>query len=174
MGYLNNTTRTLDAILTKRGREILSGGGTFNVTKFALGDDEVDYSLYDESLSANFRGRVIENMPLVEGFLNQQEIMNYFMTDAPDVAVGFALSNIPNTIDLTGKGDTMVLSPTTENLEGTEMYEFILEHDNLCEIYDANNAPIANFMFEVSDQGSLPDGSPPIANFNWVNSGLMP
>ena len=32
MGYLNNSTRTLDAILTKKGREILSSGGDFNVT----------------------------------------------------------------------------------------------------------------------------------------------
>ena len=52
MGYLNNTTRVLDAILTKKGREILSSGGSgglgsFEVTKFALGDDEIDYGLWD-------------------------------------------------------------------------------------------------------------------------------
>ena len=47
MGYLNNTSRVLDAILTKKGREILSSGGDFAVTKFALGDDEIDYSLWD-------------------------------------------------------------------------------------------------------------------------------
>ena len=47
MGYLDNSSRILDAILTKKGREILSSGGDFNVTKFGLGDDEVDYALWD-------------------------------------------------------------------------------------------------------------------------------
>ena len=47
MGYLNNSTRVLDAILTKKGREILSSGGNFEVSKFALGDDEIDYQLWD-------------------------------------------------------------------------------------------------------------------------------
>ena len=37
MGYLNNTTVTVDAILTKKGRELLArGGNAFNITSFAL------------------------------------------------------------------------------------------------------------------------------------------
>ena len=48
MGFLNNTTITVDAILTKRGRELLArGNNEFQVTKFALADDEVDYRLRD-------------------------------------------------------------------------------------------------------------------------------
>jgi len=179
MGYLDKTKSTVTAHFTKRGRELLADAlagnttGDYIITKFALGDDEIDYSLYDESQPSNLRGRVIENMPLVESFIKGSELMNYFMTDAPDVALGFGLSNIPNTIDLTGLGDVMVLSPATENLDGTETYEFILEHDNLCNMYDANNTPIANFMFVVADQGSLPEGSPPMANFNWVDNNLV-
>ena len=51
MGYLDNTSITVDAILTKRGRELLSQGGlgAFNITQFALGDDEIDYTLFNES-----------------------------------------------------------------------------------------------------------------------------
>ena len=48
MGYLNNTTRTLDAILTKKGRELLSTGGNFTVSKFALGDDDEEEKEKDE------------------------------------------------------------------------------------------------------------------------------
>tara|TARA_Y100000034_G_scaffold113995_1_gene149609 strand:+ start:583 stop:1425 length:843 start_codon:yes stop_codon:yes gene_type:complete len=79
MGYLNNTTRTLDAILTKRGREILSGGGTFNVTKFALGDDEIDYGLWDttHTKGTDFYGAVIENLPALEPYNDPSEIMKY-------------------------------------------------------------------------------------------------
>ena len=48
MGFLNNTTVTVDAILTKKGRELLAQGTeAFNITKFALSDDEVDYNLWD-------------------------------------------------------------------------------------------------------------------------------
>ena len=44
MGYLNNSSVTVDAILTNKGRENLSmGAGNFNISKFALSDDEVDY-----------------------------------------------------------------------------------------------------------------------------------
>ena len=50
MGFLDNTSITVDAILTKKGRELLARGqNEFKITKFALADDEVDYSLYDTS-----------------------------------------------------------------------------------------------------------------------------
>ena len=46
MGYLDNSSITVDAILTKKGREVLARGrNEFNITQFALSDDEVDYDL---------------------------------------------------------------------------------------------------------------------------------
>ena len=79
MGYLDNSSRTLDAILTKKGREILSSGGDFNVTKFALGDDEVDYALWDttHTQGTEFYGAVIDNLPALEPFNDPSEIMKY-------------------------------------------------------------------------------------------------
>ena len=50
MGYLNNSVVTVDAILTKRGRELLASGEGLNITKFALSDEEVDYTLFDIGL----------------------------------------------------------------------------------------------------------------------------
>ena len=42
MGYLDNSTITVDAILTKKGRELLARGrNEFNITQFALADDEI-------------------------------------------------------------------------------------------------------------------------------------
>ena len=43
MGFLDNTSITVDAILTKTGRERLSQG-TFQITKFSLSDEEIDLS----------------------------------------------------------------------------------------------------------------------------------
>ena len=47
MAYLDNTEITVDAILTKKGRQKLASGQSLNITKFALGDDEIDYTLYE-------------------------------------------------------------------------------------------------------------------------------
>ena len=45
MGYLNNQVITVDAILTKKGRELLAkNDGSFRITQFALADDEIDYT----------------------------------------------------------------------------------------------------------------------------------
>ena len=79
MGYLDNTSITVDAILTKRGRELLSQGGlgAFNITQFALGDDEIDYTLFNEDHpnGSQFAGEAIENMPLIEAIPDEGNIM---------------------------------------------------------------------------------------------------
>ena len=82
MGVLDNTTITVDAILTKKGRELLAQGeGKFKITQFALADDEIDYGLWnDESLD----GQIIDNQPVFEPNVNwrtptDSEIMKYFI-----------------------------------------------------------------------------------------------
>lgn len=86
MGYLNNTTRVLDAILTKKGREILSSGGDFQVTKFALGDDEIDYALWDTTHTSgtDYYGAAIDNLPALEPFNDPSEIMKYKLVTRSD------------------------------------------------------------------------------------------
>ena len=86
MGFLDNTTITVDAILTKKGRELLARGqNEFKITKFALADDEVDYSLYDTSHpnGSNFYAAVIENMPLLEAFVDENQLMRYKLITLP-------------------------------------------------------------------------------------------
>ena len=38
MGYLENSSITVDAVLTKKGREILKDGGNLNIYSFTLSD----------------------------------------------------------------------------------------------------------------------------------------
>ena len=47
MGYLDNSSITVDAVLTKKGREILKDGGNLNITSFTLSDTGVDYTLWN-------------------------------------------------------------------------------------------------------------------------------
>tara|TARA_B100000686_G_C16491930_1_gene812559 strand:+ start:130 stop:660 length:531 start_codon:yes stop_codon:yes gene_type:complete len=173
MGYLDKSKQTVTAHFTKRGRELLADAlsgnetGDYIITKWALGDDEIDYNLYDESLSSNLRGKVIENMPMMETPVNEHEVMNTFIVDAPEIALQAQLTNIPDQIVLTGKDDIIDINPMTDNYEGTETYEFVLSHDNVAHMYDINNPPVADFFFDVSNQGSPPVGTSPIANFNY-------
>jgi len=84
MGFLDNSTVTVDAILTKRGREILSQGGNFNITKFALSDEEVDYTLYDVTHpnGTDSYGAVIENMSLLEAAPNRTTFNSFLVQNS--------------------------------------------------------------------------------------------
>lgn len=86
MGYLDNTSITVDAILTNKGRELLAAGGTaFNITQFALGDDEVDYTLWNpnDTRGTAFYGDVIENMPVTEAIPDQTKALKYRLLTLP-------------------------------------------------------------------------------------------
>ena len=50
MAFLDNSGDIiLDAVLTDTGRyRLAKGDGSFKISKFALSDDEIDYSLYKQ------------------------------------------------------------------------------------------------------------------------------
>ena len=86
MGYLNNQIITVDAILTNKGRELLArGDGGFNITQFALSDDEVDYTLYNPTHPSGsaYYGEAIQNMPLMEAFPDETQMMKYKLVTLP-------------------------------------------------------------------------------------------
>jgi hypothetical protein len=85
MGFLDNSGDIiLDAVLTDLGRERMSrGDGSFRITKFALGDDEIDYSLYrnaNSSQGAHPSGSAyydiqILQTPVLEAFTNNSSFL---------------------------------------------------------------------------------------------------
>lgn len=86
MGYLDNTSITVDAILTKKGRELLAKGRTkFQITQFALADDEIDYDLWNPAhpLGSDYYGVVIENMPVTEAVPDETQSMKYKLITLP-------------------------------------------------------------------------------------------
>lgn len=86
MGYLNNQVVTVDAILTKKGRQLLAqNDGSFRITQFALADDEIDYTLYNPNNPSGsaFYGEAIANMPLLEAFPDESQIMKYKIATLP-------------------------------------------------------------------------------------------
>ena len=86
MGYLDNTSITVDAILTKKGRELLAKGRSqFKITQFALADDEVDYDLWNPAhpLGSDYYGVVIESMPVTEAVPDETQSMKYKLITLP-------------------------------------------------------------------------------------------
>lgn len=86
MGYLDNTSITVDAILTKKGRELLAQGrNAFKITQFALADDEVDYDLWNPAhpLGKNYYGVAIESMPVTEAVPDETQVMKYKLVTLP-------------------------------------------------------------------------------------------
>lgn len=122
MGYLNNQTVTVDAILTTKGRELLAKGAQyFNITQFALCDDEVDYALYDVThpLGSNYYGQVIENMPILEAFPDTDQLMKHKLITLPRGTKFIPYISVPTTtVNLTSAARIATISPSTANLAG--------------------------------------------------------
>lgn len=87
MAFLDNSGDIiLDAVLTDTGRARLAkGDGTFKITKYALGDDEIDYSLYNSSHASGSAYYDLEIMqtPLLEAFTNNTSSMKHKLISLP-------------------------------------------------------------------------------------------
>ena len=85
MGYLDNSTIVVDAVLTKQGRKLLALGQGLNISYFTLTDTGVDYSLWNPdhpSGSAHY-GEAIENLPNLEALPNSAYFMRNNLITLP-------------------------------------------------------------------------------------------
>ena len=127
MGYLNNSVVTVDAILTKKGRELLArGDGSFKITQFALSDDEIDYTLYNPSHPSGsaYYGEAIENMPVLEAFPDETQIMKYKLTTLPRGTAKLPILNLGYSSISLKQGASLAISPETLNYLGaTSVFE---------------------------------------------------
>jgi hypothetical protein len=85
MAYLDNTSLTVDAILTKKGREKLAAGQPLGITQFALGDDEIDYSLYEPAhpLGSSYYDSAILATPVLEASPDETQVLKYKLVTLP-------------------------------------------------------------------------------------------
>ena len=117
MAYIDNQTITVDAILTKKGRELLAQNGNLNITSFALADDEIDYTLYQPNHpnGSAFYDIAIRNTPVFEPVSDETQVMKYKLvslnqgvTSIPVISI--AQDKISVTRDYTGD---IIISPST-------------------------------------------------------------
>lgn len=117
MAYVDNKSITVDAVLTKRGRELLAQTGNLNITSFALADDEVDYNLYNPNhpQGSAYYDIAIRNTPVFQPLSDETQSMKYKL-----VTLSQGVTSIPvislniQSIDLQkdNKSDN-IISPTT-------------------------------------------------------------
>jgi hypothetical protein len=122
MGYLNNSVVTVDAILTKKGRELLArGDGSFRITQFALADDEIDYTLYNTSHPSGsaYYGEAIENMPLLEAFPDETQVMKYKLATLPRGTAKLPIIEAGYASITLKQGASLTITPQTLNFLGT-------------------------------------------------------
>ncbi len=122
MGYLNNQIITVDAILTTKGRELLAkGDGSFKITQFALADDEIDYTLYNPTHPSGsaYYGEAIENMPVLEAFPDQTQIMKYKLVTLPRGTSKLPVLDIGYTSISIKQGSSLAITPQTLNYLGS-------------------------------------------------------
>jgi len=127
MGYLSNTVVTVDAILTKKGRELLArGDGSFKITQFALADDEIDYTLYNPAhvSGSDYYGEAIEAMPLLEAFPDESQIMKYKLTTLPRGTAKLPVIDLGYSAIILKQGASLAITPQTLNyLSSTNTFE---------------------------------------------------
>ena len=143
MGLYNGVNTSVEAILTTLGRKYLSTDGTVEITKYALSDEEIDYSLYDETHpdGTDSFGVVLDNIIQLEASPTRQNF-NSFLVDE-----GFGHNdkkmNVPPNPTLDAN-DTYIITPkswekyknlgqTPVSITGTirpivELYKFTLEN----------------------------------------------
>ena len=122
MGYLDNSIVTVDAILTKKGRELLArGDGSFKITQFAVSDDEIDYTLYNPAhpLGSQYYGEAIENMPLLEAFPDETQSLKYKITTLPRGTAKLPILDIGYSAIRLKQGASLAITPQTLNYLGS-------------------------------------------------------
>jgi|TARA_R100000541_G_scaffold41311_1_gene48694 hypothetical protein len=146
MGYLNNSTITVDAILTKKGRELLARGrDEFKITQFALADDEIDYDLYnpEHPLGTAYYGAAIENMPVVEALADETQMLKYKLVTLPKGTARIPVVRVAqNNIELNANEST-IITPSTVNFGGGNRrfgYTAILSDSDVADIVATRGA----------------------------------
>jgi hypothetical protein len=139
MGYLDNSSITVDAILTKKGREMLAKGrDNFIISQFALADDEIDYELWNPAhpLGSDYYGIIIENMPIVESVTDENFSLRYKLLTLPKntIRIPILMTN-PSTITMEeGNMETVVTITTVNGGNGTLGYTVTLLNSDAASI----------------------------------------
>jgi len=166
MAYLNNNILTVNAVLTKKGREILAKTGGLNITAFALADDEIDYTQFNPNhpLGSAYYDIAIRNTPVQEPITDESQSMKYKLvtlndgvTSVPTIILNISEITVPR--DYTGES---LISPSTNPTYNVTLgYTAILANKNVGTLIvtetnslNSTSATIPTFSGDLTSQTS--------------------
>jgi len=166
MAYLNNNILTANAVLTKKGREILAKTGGLNITAFALADDEIDYTQFNPNhpLGSAYYDIAIRNTPIMEPITDESQSMKYKLvtlndgvTSVPTISVAQSVITVDR--DYTGE---LLISPSTNPTYNVTLgYTAILANKNVGTLVvtetnslNSTSATIPTFSGDLTSQTS--------------------
>jgi hypothetical protein len=136
MAYLDNSTITVQAILTNKGRQILAQNGTLNITSFALADDEINYNLYQPNhpLGSAYYDLAVRNTPVLEPFSDETQALKHKLVTLPAGVTSIPVVSAAQTNIVTDKNYSaqIVIAPSTNPTYDTTLgYTAILINKNV-------------------------------------------
>jgi hypothetical protein len=107
-------------------RKRAKGDGSFSITQFALADDEIDYTMYNPSHPSGsaYAGEAIENMPLLEAFPDETQIMKYKLATLPRGTAKMPILDLgQSNIILKQTAEKSITPQTLNYLGGNQVFE---------------------------------------------------
>ena len=174
MAFLDSTTAVIDAILTRKGRELLAkNDGSFQITKFAFGDDEINYQLYDATRATNQDADIL-NLPVLEPISNSDVALLYRLISLPQGSLKIATLRTTPTIGQVDYGDDLNITVTTENGTDTQGYAATSRNPQVGRLMQTTAIPDANgvgtFVVQTGANAQGASGST-IIDITGINSG---
>tara|TARA_B100001094_G_scaffold226291_1_gene220695 strand:+ start:16211 stop:16933 length:723 start_codon:yes stop_codon:yes gene_type:complete len=181
MGYLDKTSITVDAILTKKGRELLAkNDGSFEITQFALGDSEIDYTLFNENHpnGTQYSAEAIENMPLIEAIPDGANMMQSKLITLARGTSAIPYIQVGNQTGIElAQGAVQAIKPRTFNINGNNQagtesqgYRFTIIDNRLREYIQATGASTRSQRRKASPYGSNDTTNNQTANVTTINT----
>jgi len=90
MGFLDHSTNNIiiDAVLTDEGRRLLAkNDGSFRISMFSLGDDEVDYGIIQKFGRAVGKEKISKNTPVFEAQTKKELAIKHRLLTLPDQTI---------------------------------------------------------------------------------------
>ena len=137
MGFLDNTTNNviLDAVLTDTGRKFLArNDGSFSIHKFALSDDEVNYTIVEKYGRTVGKEKIEKNTPIFEAITNQQHSQKYKLVSVSNPNLlrlpAYSLSGDSN---VNGQSSTITLGKNQQKIS-TVLVEQTIQNESTIDV----------------------------------------
>ena len=144
MAFLDSSTAVIDAILTRKGRELLArNDGSFQITKFAFGDDEINYQLYDATKATDQDSDIL-NLPVLEPVSNENVALLYRLITLPKGSLKIANLQVSPTSGTVGYGTDLTINVSTDNGDDSQGYAATIRDTDIGVLTNTTSAPDVN------------------------------